>query len=73
MRTLEEINEKITNGSAIVWTVEELKIRLKEISVREAFNQVDILCSGTFEPMESSGAMINLGHTDPPLKFANVG
>lgn len=69
MRTLEEINQKITNRSAIVWTVEELKIRLKEISVREAFDQVDILCSGTFEPMESSGAMINLGHTDPPMKI----
>ncbi len=69
MRTLEEINQKITNGKAIVWTVEDLKNRLKEISVREAFSQVDVLCSGTFEPMESSGAMINLGHTDPPIKI----
>ena len=69
MRTLEEINEKILKQKATVWTVEELKTRLGDITVAEAFAQVDVLCSGTFEPMESSGAMINLGHTDPPIKM----
>jgi len=69
MRTLEEINEKITNQKATVWTVEELKIRLVDLSIQEAFAQVDVICCGTFEPMESSGAMINLGHTDPPIKI----
>jgi len=69
MRTLEEINEKIIQGKAIVWTVEELKSRLQSITVKEAFQQVDVICTGTFETMESSGAMINLGHTDPPIKI----
>ena len=70
MRTLEEINQKITQGKAKVWTVEELKYRLEEgMSVKEAFKQVDVICTGTFETMESSGAMINLGHTDPPIKI----
>ena len=30
---------------------------------------MDIVTTGTFEPMESSGAIINLGHTDPPIKL----
>jgi uncharacterized protein (DUF39 family) len=69
MRTLEEINEKIIKGKVVVWTTEELKFRLREMTVQEAFKKVDVICAGTFEPMESSGAMINLGHTDPPIKI----
>ncbi|CCQ52738.1 homocysteine biosynthesis protein [Crocosphaera watsonii WH 8501] len=69
MRTISEINEKINQKKATVWTVEELKTRVKEIGIDEAFKTVDVLCSGTFEPMESSGAILNLGHTDPPIKI----
>jgi uncharacterized protein (DUF39 family) len=69
MRTIEEINEKITKKTAVVWTVEELKQKVAEIGIKKAFKEVDVICSGTFEPMESSGAMINLGHTDPPIKI----
>ncbi len=69
MRTLSEINQKITEKKAVVWTVEELKTRVQEIGIDQAFKTVDVLCSGTFEPMESSGAIINLGHTDPPIKI----
>jgi uncharacterized protein (DUF39 family) len=69
MRTIAEINDKIHSQSATVWTVEELKNRVNEIGVNEAFKKVDVICTGTFEPMESSGALINLGHTDPPIKI----
>lgn len=69
MRTIAEINDKITTGHIVVWTVAQLKEKLKEITIKEAFKQVDVICTGTFEPMESSGAMINLGHTDPPIKI----
>jgi L-aspartate semialdehyde sulfurtransferase len=69
MRTIAEINDKITTGHIVVWTVAQLKEKLKDISIQEAFKQVDVICTGTFEPMESSGAMINLGHTDPPIKI----
>lgn len=68
-RTLIEINEKITRKKAIVWTVEQLKARVKETSVTQATKEVDVITTGTFEPMESSGAIINLGHTDPPIKI----
>lgn len=69
MRTIPEINEKIQAKKAVVWTVEELKARVQETSVAEVARQVDVITTGTFEPMESSGAIINLGHTDPPIKI----
>lgn len=69
MRTIAEINDKINQKSAIVWTAEELKARVAEIGVSEAAKQVDVITTGTFEPMESTGAIINLGHTDPPIKI----
>jgi uncharacterized protein (DUF39 family) len=69
MRTIAEINDKIRHGSVVVWTVEELKARITEVGVSRAAKQVDVITTGTFEPMESSGAIINLGHTDPPIKI----
>jgi uncharacterized protein (DUF39 family) len=69
MRTVSEINHKIKQQQAVVWTVEELKARVKEVGVAQAAKEVDVVTTGTFEPMESSGAVLNLGHTDPPIKI----
>lgn len=69
MRTIAEINDKICRGQAVVWTVEELKLRVAEVGVAAAAKAVDVVVTGTFEPMESSGAILNLGHTDPPIKI----
>lgn len=69
MRTITEINDRIINQSAIVWTVEELKARVAAVGVSQAAREVDVIVTGTFEPMEASGAILNLGHTDPPIKI----
>ncbi|MDY7013852.1 MAG: homocysteine biosynthesis protein, partial [Cyanobacteriota bacterium] len=69
MRTLAEINDKIRRQRAVVWTVEELKARVKELGVTQTAKKVDVITTGTFEPMESTGAIINLGQTDPPIKI----
>lgn len=69
MRTIAEINDKISRQCAVVWTVDKLKARVAEVGVTKAASEVDVITTGTFEPMESSGAMINLGHTDPPIKI----
>lgn len=69
MRSIAEINEKIQQNRAVVWTVEELKARVQEIGVARAAKEVDVITTGTFEPMESSGAILNIGHTDPPIKI----
>jgi len=69
MRTIVEINDKISRGSVVVWTAEQVKARAAEVGVAQAAKEVDVITTGTFEPMESSGAIINLGHTDPPIKI----
>jgi len=69
MRTIAEINDKINRKQAVVWTVEEVKARVAEVGVTQAAKEVDAIATGTFEPMESSGAIINLGQTDPPIKI----
>lgn len=68
-RTIAEINDKIQHQKAVVWTVEEVKAKVAQSSVAEVAKQVDVITTGTFEPMESTGAIINLGHTDPPIKL----
>ncbi|MEM6501923.1 MAG: homocysteine biosynthesis protein [Cyanobacteria bacterium P01_C01_bin.89] len=69
MRSLAEINEKIRQGTATVWTIEEFKARSQQTAPETLANFVDVITTGTFEPMESSGAILNLGHTDPPIKI----
>jgi uncharacterized protein (DUF39 family) len=69
MRTLAEINEKISQQKAVVLTVSEVKARVAEVGVTQVAKEIDVITTGTFEPMESSGAIINLGHTDPPIKI----
>jgi L-aspartate semialdehyde sulfurtransferase len=69
MRTIAEINEKIQSGKAVVMTVEAVKARVQEVGVPQVAQEVDVVTTGTFEPMEASGAMINLGQTDPPIKI----
>ena len=68
-RTIAEINQKIRDGSVTVWTAEETKTNVAKLGLEAAAAVVDVVTTGTFEPMESSGAIINLGHTDPPINI----
>ena len=68
-RTIEEINEKIRKGDAQVLTAEEMKKLVESSGVEVAFKEVDVVTTGTFGAMCSSGAVINLGHSDPPIKI----
>ncbi len=44
--------------------------RLVESSgVEVAYKEIDVVTTGTFGAMCSSGAIINLGHSDPPIKL----
>jgi uncharacterized protein (DUF39 family) len=69
MRSIEEINQKIQRGEAVVDTADTFKARAQEDGVQAAARAVDVVVTATFEPMESSGAILNLGHTDPPIKL----
>ncbi len=71
-RTIEEINAKIRKGDAQVLTAEEMKRLVESSSVEVAFKEVDVVTTGTFGAMCSSGAIINMGHSDPPMKIDNA-
>ncbi|NUN65794.1 hypothetical protein HCU40_13795 [Pseudanabaena biceps] len=68
-QAIADINDKIKAGKAKVLTASELKLLVADVGVSQAAKQVDVIVTGTFEPMESSGTIINLGHTDPPIKI----
>ncbi len=68
-KTIAEINEKIKKGEAVVVTAEEMIDIVKEKGSETAAQDVDVVTTGTFGPMCSSGAYLNLGHTSPKFKF----
>ena len=68
MKTISEINEKIRKGQAVVVTAEEVIGLVAKKGVEKAAREVDVVTTGTFGPMCSSGAYFNLGHTKPRIK-----
>ena len=71
-KSIEEINEKIRNGNAVVLTAEQVSEMGKEISPSEIARKVDVVTTATFGPMCSSGAFINFGHTSPPMRMEKI-
>jgi len=67
-KTYDEINAKIRAGEAVVVTAEEMVSIGKKKGPIEAAKKVDVVTTGTFSPMCSSGALINFGHANPTLK-----
>jgi len=68
-KTIAEINEKIREGKAVVVTAEEIIDLVKEKGTRQAAQEVDVVTTGTFGPMCSSGAYFNIGHSKPRIKL----
>ena len=68
-KTIEEINRKIKNGEAVVFTAEEIIGVVKEKGLKKAAEEVDVVTTGTFGPMCSSGAYFNIGHSKPRIKL----
>ncbi|MEM4702462.1 MAG: homocysteine biosynthesis protein, partial [Archaeoglobaceae archaeon] len=72
MKTIEEINAKIKDGSVYVVTAKEMKEIVAELGPEKAAKEVDVVTTGTFGAMCSTGVFINFGHSDPPIKFKKV-
>ncbi|UCG13254.1 MAG: homocysteine biosynthesis protein [Deltaproteobacteria bacterium] len=68
-KTIQEINEKIKKGKAVVYTAEEIIDVVKKKGVKKAAAEVDLVTTGTFAPMCSSGAYFNPGHANPRIKL----
>jgi uncharacterized protein (DUF39 family) len=68
-KTIEEINEKIKKGNVVVFTAEEIIDVVKEKGLKKAAEAVDVVTTGTFGPMCSSSAYLNIGHASPRIKL----
>lgn len=71
-KSYNEINEKIKNGDVVVVTAEEMIKIVEDKGIKVAAEEVDIVTTGTFGPMCGSGAFLNFGHSDPPIKFEHL-
>lgn len=69
LRTYEEINERVKKGDAVVMTADEFVEYARTNGVRAAAKEVDVVTTGTFGAMCSSGAFLNFGHSEPPIKM----
>ncbi|MCA1905758.1 MAG: homocysteine biosynthesis protein, partial [Desulfarculus sp.] len=67
-RTIEEINAKIKAGKVVVATAEEVVGLVKEKGVKAAAAAVDVVTTGTFGPMCSSGVYFNIRQSTPKIK-----
>jgi uncharacterized protein (DUF39 family) len=68
-KTIAEINEKIRKGKAVVVTAEEVIDIVKEKGISKAAEEIDVVTTGTFSPMCSSGVFLNIGHSEPRIKL----
>jgi uncharacterized protein (DUF39 family) len=68
-RTIEEINEKIRSGSAVVVTAEEIIGIARKKGLKKATQEVDVVTTGTFSPMCSSGAFFNIKQPKEKMKL----
>ncbi|HJN17621.1 MAG TPA: homocysteine biosynthesis protein, partial [Armatimonadota bacterium] len=67
-KTIAEINAKIASGDVVVVTAEEIIDIVDEDGAEKAAEKVDVVTTGTFGPMCSSGAFLNFGHANPRIK-----
>lgn len=71
-KTYREINERIKKGRAVVVTAEEIIDIVKKKGDIAAAREIDVVTTGTFSPMCSSGAFLNFGHTSPKIRASKV-
>jgi len=56
----------------MVISAEEMIEFVANRGIKVAAEEIDIVTTGTFGPMCSSGAFLNFGHSDPPIKFEQL-
>ena len=72
-KTISEINERIKAGRAVVVTAEEMTEAVRTMGKAKAAREIDVVTTGTFSPMCSSGLLFNIGQPEPPvMRAANI-
>ena len=71
-KTVAEINRRIEKGRAVVLTAAEMVEAVRRLGKVKAAKEVDVVTTGTFSPMCSSGMLFNFGQEPPTLKAQKV-
>ena len=71
-KTIAEINDKINQGKVRVVRADEMTRIVKDLGPERAAEEVDVVTTGTFGAMCSSGAWFNFGHSEPPIKMTKL-
>jgi uncharacterized protein (DUF39 family) len=71
-KSIGQINERIRDGSVRVVTAEEMPAIVAELGEEGALKEVDVVTTGTFGAMCSSGAFLNFGHAEPPIRMERI-
>ncbi|HOG06584.1 MAG: homocysteine biosynthesis protein [Syntrophales bacterium] len=71
-KSFQEINERIRRGKAVVVTAEEMIDIVERHGAVDAARRIDVVTTGTFSPMCSSGAFLNFGHTSPKIRASRI-
>lgn len=72
VKSFADINDKISKGEAVVLTAEEFKQMARDTKPADLVRKVDVVTTGTFGPMCSSGAFINFGHPQPSIRMEKI-
>lgn len=65
-KSIQEINERIKKGKAVVLNAAEMTEAVRRMGKAKAAREVDVVTTGTFSPMCSSGLLFNIGQQNPP-------
>ena len=71
-KTIQEINERIKKGKAVVLTAGEMTELVKSSGAKAAAKEVDVVATGTFSTMCSSGILFNIGQEPPVMKVSRL-
>jgi uncharacterized protein (DUF39 family) len=67
VKTIAEINKRIKSGKAVVLNAAEMVDAVRRLGKVKAAKEVDVVTTGTFSPMCSSGLLFNFGQPQTPL------
>ena len=70
-KTIAEINARIKQGKAVVLNAAEMTEAVRRMGKAKAAREVDVVTTGTFSPMCSSGLLFNIGQQSPPALRAS--
>ncbi len=71
-KTIAEINTRIKQGKAVVLNAAEMTKAVRELGKERAAREVDVVTTGTFSPMCSSGLLFNIGQQPPLMKVSKM-